>query len=390
MSGFIVIVIVYLPPSKEIHNLSSITPLIEPETEIQQDFANLLEKSFKAELTPGSIVVGEILRIEKDGLMVDIGGKSEGYVPVKEINGCRTFDDLKQTFEDGQIKEFYIMAENDDDTTYYVLSIRRVAPFKNWDKLRNMKAGNETVQVTVTGSTKGGILVNVMDLKGFIPASQIRVAKTLNELVGEELPAKILEVDKDKNKLILSNRAAVFEAKAAMRSETLSKLKEGDIVEGEIVKVTDFGVFIDINGIDGLLPLSEISWQRISHPSQVLQLGQRLQVTVLTVDQKLQRISLSKKRLESDPWNEVDDKFSAGDTIVGKVTKMLTSGVLVEMMTGVEAYCPIGSNGKFFSVDEVCKYRILSINSPDRRITLEYIEDAAAPEAEVKAEEAAE
>jgi len=347
----------------------------EVNTELQQNFATLLEKSFNADLTPGAIAVGEILRIEKDGLMVDIGGKSEGYAPIKEINGCRNHDDLKQAFEVGQIKEFYIIAENDDDTTYYVLSLRRVAPFKNWDKLRELKESNTTVDVTVTGSTKGGILVNVMDLKGFIPASQIRVAKTLNELVGEDLPAKILEVDKDKNKLILSNRAAVFEAKAATRAETLGQLKEGDVVEGEIVKVTDFGVFIDINGIDGLLPLSEISWQRINHPSQLLSLGQRLQVSVLTVDQKLQRISLSKKRLEADPWMEVDQKFTARDMIVGRVTKMLTSGVLVEMMTGVEAYCPIGSNGKFFNVDEVCKFRILSINSPERRITLEYLED---------------
>ncbi len=348
--------------------MSAIIAHIEPETD----------------LIPGSIAVCEILRIEKDGLMVDIGGKSEGYVPIKEINGCRSLDDLKQTFELGQIKEFFIVAENDDETTYYVLSLRRVAPFKNWDKLREIKAENGTVNVTVTGSTKGGILVNAMDLKGFIPASQIRVAKTLMELVGEELPAKILEVDKDKNKLILSNRAAVFEAKAAMRAETLNQLKEGDIVEGEIVKVTDFGVFIDINGIDGLLPLSEISWQRINHPSQVLKLGQKLKVTVLTVDQKLQRISLSKKRLEADPWDEVDHKFSSGDTLVGRVTKMLTSGVLIEMMTGVEAYCPIGSNGKFFNVEEVCKFRVLSINSPERRITLEYIEDAEAPEPAVE------
>ncbi len=351
--------------------------VIEKTEALREDFARLLEQSFEAELKPGTITVGEILRLEKDGLLVDVGGKSEGFVPLKEINGCYNLEDLKNTYKIGQVKEFFILREGgDEDALYYILSIRRVAAFKNWDQLKELKEENATVEVTVTGSTKGGILVNVLELKGFIPASQIRVAKTLGELVGEKLPAKILEVDKSKNKLILSNRAAVFEAKAAMRAATLKQLDEGDIVEGEIVKVTDFGVFVDINGIDGLLPLSEISWRRINHPSEVLELGQRLQVRVLTVDQELQRISLSKKRLEEDPWDTVHDHFAVTDEIVGRVSKMLTSGVLVELTPGVEAYCAFGSNGKYFYLNESYRFRIVSINADDRRITLEYLADA--------------
>ncbi len=354
---------------------------------LRADFAKLLEQSFQKELLPGMLTVGEVLKIEKDGLLVDVGGKSEGFVPIKEINGCRTLDELHALFEVGQVREFFIVRVNDENINCYTLSCRRVAAFKNWDKLKELKEENTTVEVTVTGSTKGGILVNVLDLKGFIPASQIRVAKTLDNLVGEVLTAKILEVDKSKNKLILSNRAAVFEAKAAMRAETLSKLHEGDLVDGEIVKVTDFGVFVDINGIDGLLPLSEISWRRINHPSEVLKLGERVQVRVLTVDQNLQRISLSKKRLEADPWDTVHEHFANGDELVGRVSKILSSGVLAELMPGIEAYCSFGAQGKFFYMNESYVFRIVSINSNDRRITLEFLSEAEKPKGETQESE---
>ncbi len=339
-----------------------------------QAFAALLEQSFKTELTAGSVVVGEILKVEKDGLLVDVGGKSEGFVPLKEIPTCHSFDDLKTQFQAGQVREFFVSRDFDEEVQY-TLSIRRVAIFKSWDRLTELKDANETVDVTVTGTTKGGILVSIVDLKGFIPASQLRVAKTLPDLVGDQLPAKILEVDKSKNKLILSHRAAVFEQKAAQRAETLRRLNAGDVVEGDIVKVTDFGVFVDIHGIDGLLPLSEITWRRIKHPSEVLALGQRIRVRVLTVDQTLQRISLSLKRLESDPWETVTSTYQPGNRVVGTISKMLTSGVLAELQPGIEAYCAYESGGKFYTVGEACDFEIVSISAAERKITLRYLGD---------------
>ncbi|MBX2860067.1 MAG: S1 RNA-binding domain-containing protein [Vampirovibrio sp.] len=356
--------------------LSIIDPLnsedVDPKMEsARQDFASLLEESFKTEYTPGSIVVGEILKVEKDCLMVDVGGKSEGVVPIHEIPDRHNIENLADVYEAGQVKEFYVLSEFDDDTPF-LLSVRRVNAWKNWHKLSEMKENNDTVEAKVAGITKGGILVRVMELKGFIPASQLRVAKTLNDLVGDTLPAKILEVDRTKNKLVLSHRQAIFEEKAALRKETLSKLNEGDVVNGEIVKVTDFGVFVDINGIDGLLPLSEITWRRIKHPSEVLALGQQIQVQVLTVDQELQRISLSLKRMETDPWQTVADKFSVGDEFEGQVTKLLNSGVLVELTPGVEAFCAYIPGNKIFFLDERYPFEIVSIQSHDRKITLEY------------------
>lgn len=344
---------------------------------LRQDFTALLEESFQRELKPGAVAIGEILKIEKDGLVVNVGGKSEGLVPFKEIPSCFSLEDLEKRFAVGQIKEFFVIGEYDEEYQF-LLSIRRVAAFKNWDRLVELKHENATVDVTVTGSTKGGILVQVLDLKGFIPASQLRVARTLNELIGETLPAKILEVEKSKNKLILSHRAAIFEQMSAMRAETINKLHQGDIVEGEIVKITDFGAFVDINGIDGLLPLSEISWRRINHPSEILELGQIITVKVLTVDEKLQRISLSRKRLETDPWDRVHESYKVGDEVTGRASKMLTSGVLIELSPGIEAYCTYGyhhnnSESRPFIINGTYTFKIISISAHDRRITLEYL-----------------
>lgn len=351
------------------------TLMIETSEEMRESFAALLEKSFETTLTPGTIVVGEVLKIEKDGLVVDIGGKSEGFSPIKEIPGCFNLDELRNNYQVGQCLEFFLLNVQDgkdESRPHYTLSIRRVNLWKNWDRLLELKEAREIVETTVTGTTKGGVIVNILGFKGFIPASQLRVAKTLHDLIGDALPAKILEVDKHKNKLILSHREAVFEQKAKMRAETIGKLNEGDVVDGEIVKITDFGVFVDINGIDGLLPLSEITWRRIQHPSEVLTLGEKLTVRVLTVDRDLQRISLSLKRLQPDPWESVNTQFKVGDMLSGRISKLLSSGVLAELTPGVEAYCAYGNDGRQYYMGETYNFRIVSIFANDRRITLEY------------------
>lgn len=349
--------------------------MLEMETpiEMRDAFAALLEKSFETDLKPGVIVVGEILKLDKDGLVVDVGGKSEGFVPMKEIPNCYKAEDLQTQYQVGQIIEFFVINSQDNkEEAHYLLSIRRVNAWKNWDKLAELKETNETVDVVVSGITKGGVIVNILTFKGFIPASQLRVAMAINDLVGETLPAKILEVDKKKNKLILSHREAVFEQKAKMRAETMGTLNEGDVVEGNVVKITDFGAFVDINGIDGLLPLSEITWRRIQHPSEVLTLGEKLTVRVLTVDTKLQRISLSLKRLESDPWETVNTMFKVGDQLDGRISKLLGSGALAELTPGVEAYCAYGPGERFYQIGESYPFEIVSISADERRITLAY------------------
>lgn len=356
---------------------------------LREQFETLLQRTSGQEPVAGELAMGEILALDKDGMRVDIGGKSEGFVPMKEIPGCYNLEELEEQYKVGQGHEFFVMSEQDvDEHPYYRLSVRRVNSFKNWDQVLQLKENGDIIEVTVSGITKGGALVSVLDLKGFIPASQIRVAKTLNELVGETLAAKILEVDKSKNKLILSNRAAVFEANAAMRQQTIAQLNEGDIVEGAVVKMTHFGVFIDIHGIDGLLPLSEISWRRIQHPSDVLTLGDKLQVQVLNVDTERQRISLSKKRLEQDPWSTVDEVLTVGQTLQGTITKTLNTGVLAELLPGIEAYCHQSSRPDGFNMAQTYEFKVVSIHKYDRRITLEFVADVeqAAPEKEASSE----
>jgi small subunit ribosomal protein S1 len=338
---------------------------------LREDFAALLEKSMKTDVRPGALAVGEVLRVEKEGLLVDIGGKYEGFVPIKEIPNCHSFEDLCRDYQEHQVHEFFVLKDNEEEFQY-LASIRRVLMVKNWDMLNEYRTSQQSLEATVLGTTKGGILANVLGIKGFIPASQLRVTKSLDDLTNDVLPVKVLEVDRNRNKLILSHRQAVFEQKAAMRSETLNRLLEGTVVEGEVVKVTDFGVFVDINGIDGLLPLSEITWRRIKHPSDVLVLGQQVTVQVLTIDHERQRISLSLKRMEKDPWDLVETQFTIGDLIEARVTKQLASGILAELIPGVEAYCAYGQNGRIFQVETPYPFEVVSIAVMDRRITLEY------------------
>ncbi len=343
----------------------------EEQNDLQKSFANLLEESFHRSLTPGNVVVGEILTVEKDSLVIDIGGKCEGYVPLKEIPDCRFPGELAERYKPGQVKEFFILRDFDEDAPF-VLSLRRVDSCKDWEDLRRRHEENDILNVIVCGTTRGGILVQVLSLKGFIPASQLRIAKTLEELVGDTIPAKLLEVDKSKNKLILSHRAAVFEAQAERRTTTLNALTEESVVDGEVVKITNFGAFIDINGIDGLLPLSEISWRRLKHPADVLNLGQVVKVQVLTIDRQLERISLSMKRLAPDPWETVLSRFNEGDAVDGQVSKLLNSGFLAELEPGIEAFCSYHQTDrdKLF-LGETFPFKIISIAAFDRRITLE-------------------
>lgn len=344
---------------------------MEVGSEMKEAFAALLEESFNRSLTPGHVIVGEILKVEKEHLVVDIGGKCEGHVPMKELPHCRTAEDIAERFKPGQVREFFVLRDFDEDTPF-LLSLRRVDMWKDWDELRRLHEAEACINVVVCGTTRGGVLVQALSLKGFIPASQLRIAKTLEELVGETIPAKLLEVDRAKNKLILSHRAAVFEAQAEHRASTLSALNEGMEMAGDVVKITHFGAFVDINGIDGLLPLSEISWRRLKHPSDVLDLGQRVTVQVLSIDREQERISLSMKRLTPDPWETVLARFKEGDAVSGQVSKMLHSGFLAELEPGIEAFCSYHhTNRDELVLGENFPFKIVSIAAFDRRITLE-------------------
>jgi ribosomal protein S1 len=221
------------------------------------------------------------------------------------------------------------------------LSLKRVAQARGWVTLEQQKKNDDTIRAKISAVVKGGVVVDVYGLRGFVPASQLRVKGTTpEELIGMEIPMKILETDTKRNKLILSQRLAVQEEKAAQREKILSTLESGQVVTGEVVRIADFGAFIDLGGLDGLLPISEISWERVSHPSDVLKVGQNVTTKVLKVDQEKGHISLSLKQMQPDPWKEIEDKFQDGQVVNGTVRKIQSFGAFVQIYPGVDALLP--------------------------------------------------
>ena len=336
------------------------------------EFEKLLEESFNSKLSVADVVRGLILKKENDGFLVDIGAKSEGFLPNKEVPSSM-LDELKI----GDCKEFYILKEDDDDNNGMLLSLKRVACAQAWQNLQNAKISGETVIAKVVSLVKGGVIVEVEDLRGFIPASQLRTGMPFDGLMNQEIEVKVLEADAKRNKLILSQRQALAEQREQLVDEVISNLEVDQIVEGEVVRIADFGAFIDINGVDGLLPISEISWQRIKHPSDVLTLGQKIEVKVLKIDEDLKRISLSLKRIGDNPWEEIEDKFEEGQVITGTVNKVTSFGAFINIFPGVEALLPVAemedSNANPFDVykngDEV-KVLIKKFTPQEHRIAL--------------------
>ena len=307
--------------------------------ELMNEFERLLNQSFDYNFKVACVVKGVVIKVDKTGILVDIGSKTEAWLPLKELSNV-PFSSPEDIVQVGDEKEFYIVKEENEEGQITV-SLRRVHFAKNWEKLDELRQAEETITAKVISLVKGGVIVEVQELRGFIPASQLRTGTPHEGLVNQELQVKILESDPKKNKLILSERLALAEERKRIAGNIVASLEVDQIVEGEVVRIADFGAFIDIMGIDGLLPISEISWQRIKHPSDILSFGQKLQVKVLNIDYDLNRISLSLKRMEENPWVKVEGEFQEGQIIKGTVNKITTFGAFVSVYPGVEALLPV-------------------------------------------------
>lgn len=307
-------------------------------TETQTLEAIDYESTF-VDLTPGRIVKGVVVKVDQNEALVDVGGKSEGLVPLREISNTPISSAIGHLTVGEEIELFILREENEDGQV--TLSKRRVDQARGWHYAMADFEENKIVRARVVGVVKGGVLVDIHRIRGFVPASQLRMQlESLDDLVGEELSLKIIEIDQRRNKLILSHRKALEDERSALRAEVVANLVEGHIITGKIVRLVDFGAFIDVGGIDGLLPISEISWRRISHPSEVLQVGQEITVKIFKIDRELNRISLSLKQLQEDPWEKVVHMFHEGERIQGRVTKLAPFGAFVEIAEGVEALLP--------------------------------------------------
>ena len=318
------------------------------------EFEQLLEETLSKTYTVADIVEGTVIKRENGGYLVSVkGAKTEAFLPDKEIGNL---DENAEPLQIGDVREFYVLKEENDDDAMQ-LSLKRIAYAQAWAQLNDAKNVGDTILAKVVSIVKGGVLVDVADLKGFIPSSQLRTGTPFEGLVDTKIEVKVLEADPKKNKLILSQRLAVAEQRNQVVDDVISKLSEDSVVKGNVVRITDFGAFVDINGIDGLLPISEISWQRIKHPSDVLALGDSIEVKIIKIDQELKRISLSLKRMTENPWQQIEGKFEEGQIVKGTVNKVATFGAFINIFPGVEALLPIaemlGENPNPFNLYKV-------------------------------------
>ena len=306
-----------------------------------EEFEKLLkEGKYDIKFNQGEIVKGKIIHLEKDGALVDIGGKTEAFLPYKELTNKPRRVKIEEIVQIGEEHEFFILRDESEDESI-ILSLKKVNQAQGWNKLEEAKRANETLTGVIVSVVKGGLIVELFGIKGFIPSSQLRLkGSTQDSLLGKSLTVKILELDQRKNKLIVSQKLAVQDERADLREQTLQSLDIGQTVSGEVVRVTDFGAFIDLGGIDGLLPISEFSWKRVSNPQEVLHVGQQIELKVLKIDKETKRISLSLKRMQGDPWDELAGKIKENEVIKGTVSKVANFGAFIEVRPGVEGLLP--------------------------------------------------
>ncbi len=332
------------------------------------EFEQLLEDSLSKQHAVADIVEGTVIKKENDGYLVSVkGAKMEAFLPEKEVS---------ETLEIGDVKEFYVLKEEDNEDSM-MLSLKRIAFAQAWAQLNDAKIQGDTILAKVVSTVKGGVLVDVADLKGFIPSSQLRTGVPFDGLVDTKIEVKVLEADPKKNKLILSQRQAVAEQRDQVVDNVLASLEEDSVVTGTVVRITDFGAFVDINGIDGLLPISEISWQRIKHPSDVLTLGDTIEVKIIKIDMELKRISLSLKRMGENPWQQIEGQFEEGQVVTGTVNKITTFGAFINIFPGVEALLPVAEMSEenvnpfnMFKVGDEVKVLIKRFTPQEHRIAL--------------------
>ena len=329
-------------------------------------------------LTYGDIVDGTVVRVDPDEVLVDIGAKSEGVISNREMTGRA--EEAVVLNPGDKIKVYVLQSENEDGNV--VLSLRRARAEGIWAKAAEKESSGEGVEAEVREQNKGGLIVNIMGLRGFLPSSQ--VARThsgnLMDLVGQQIMVKILEVNRKRNRLIVSQRAAQDEDRARLREELFERLSVGDVVTGRVSGLTSYGAFINLGGADGLIHISELSWDRVSNVSDMLAVGDEVTVKVIKLDPELSRISLSLRQMSDDPWDSIEARFPAGTEIEGTVTKTKKYGAFLQIADGVEGLLHISElswehverTEDVLRVGDTVKVIVLQADRTRRRISLSY------------------
>src|SRR3954454_5763902 len=344
----------------------------------------------------GDVVTGKVVRIDNDEVLVDIGYKSEGVIPSNELSIRKSVDPHDEV-EMGEEVDALVLTKEDQDGRL-IMSKKRARFEKAWRRIEAAAESGEPVEGTVIEVVKGGLIID-LGVRGFLPASlvDIRRVPNLDEYMGTKIETKVIELNRSRNNVVLSRRAVLEEERKEQRQEILDRLQPGLIVEGQISNIVDFGAFVDLNGIDGLIHISELSWSHVNLPSEILSIGDTVQVKVLDIDRDRQRISLGLKQTQEDPWQRVVDTYNVGDELEGTVTKVVTFGAFVEILDGVEGLVHISelANHHVENPREVVqpgddvRVKILEIDSERRRLSLSIkrVEGQVLP-SEIRAREA--
>jgi small subunit ribosomal protein S1 len=325
----------------------------------------------------GDVVNGKVVRIDKDEVLVDIGYKAEGVIPSNELSIRKSVNPAEEV-ELGEEVDALVLTKEDAEGRL-ILSKKRARFEKAWRRIEVAADSGEPVEGSVIEVVKGGLILD-LGVRGFLPASlvDIRRVHNLDEFMGQTLECKVIELNRSRNNVVLSRRAVLEEERKEVREQILGKLEPGQVVEGKISNIVDFGAFVDLDGIDGLIHISELSWSHVNHPSEVVQIGDTVRIKVLDIDRDRQRISLGLKQTQEDPWQRVISTHRPGDVLEGTVTKVVAFGAFVEILPGVEGLVHISelADHHVENPSEVVEpgaklnVKILEIDEDRRRLSL--------------------
>jgi small subunit ribosomal protein S1 len=339
-----------------------------------EEMEKLYAETFHS-IEEGMILKGKVVALRQDGIIVDIGYKSEGFIPIEEFS-----QEEIAFFQPGTAIDVYV--ENIEDAEGMIaLSKEHAATIKVWEVLENAIQDGVSVEGKITGKTKGGFLVDIAGVSAFLPGSQVDIKplKDMDSLVGEKMHFRVLKLNNKLANVIVSRRAILEEEMRTKKVETLERLKEEQLMRGFVKNITDYGVFVDLGGIDGLLHISDISWGRISHPSEFFSVGDEIDVIILKYDEEHEKVTLGYKQRKPDPWSIVDEKYPVGKRVNGKVVSVTDYGAFIELEEGLEGLVHISEidwmlrpkhPSKYLSVGDIVEALVLKVDKEERRLSL--------------------
>jgi small subunit ribosomal protein S1 len=346
-------------------------------TPSREDFAKMLEESFtQGSPQEGAVVKGIVVGIEKDLAVIDVGAKTEGRVALREFSGPGRQSDIKI----GDTVEVYL-ERVENALGEAVLSRDKARREESWGKLEKAFNGNEKVQGVIFNQVKGGFTVDLDGAVAFLPRSQvdIRPIRDVSPLMNQPQPFQILKMDRRRGNIVVSRRTVLEETRAEQRQELVQNLEEGQVIDGVVKNITDYGAFVDLGGIDGLLHVTDIAWRRVNHPTEVLNIGQQVKVKIIKINHETHRISLGMKQLQDDPWQGIEAKYPVGARYKGRVTNITDYGAFVELEPGIEGLIHVSEMswtkknvhpGKIVSTSQEVDVQILEVDPVKRRISL--------------------